>query len=1039
MHQNIVRKLVLIAATAGYGKTSLVVDFARDTDFPVAWLALDETDRDVGTLAADLVHTLQRFFPDSCASTQAMLSAGAAGASQPEQLAAALAGDMDRLPSGYFVVCLDDYHLVAHAEAVGRFVTRLLNLLPEQAHLVMTSRAIPPPPFPIVPLAARQEIAGLNEEQLRFSGSEIQALLQLRNQVAMPEAEAERLAADTEGWITGILLSSHLMWQGLMAAWLKARQADSPVYDYLADEVLSRLSPDLRQFLVESAILPDMDAQACDEVLNRDDSGSLLRQAEEQRLFISGIGDEVRSFRYHQLFREFLLSRLEASAPDRARELRRRAAQWYEQHGWPETAVTFYLAAGDSLRAAAIAEAHAQAVFTSGRHETLRRWGDQLATVAHEAPRLLLYLSKVYTDAGNLDAATSALDTAASVLKARRDREGQIAAAVQLSILTYRKAEYGPALRVAQQAIDAAEQAGLLDLKAQAERYLGLCHFALGDLAAAEATLSRTVPYLEQNGQNYNLALAQHDLARILKASGKTTQAMKAQWAAMALWREQGNLGQLAIALNNTGWDRHMLGHYEEALGLYAEALGLARRAGSGRAEILVLASQGDLLAELGDLRQAAECYGRALDLADRLREPGFKGYLYRANARLDRWQGNHSGALEWLRRSELAAAAPQTEAPGTNSDCLRGTIGLEMGRALEALELLERLCIDLMHSSAVVDLASCLFAVARARLATGDSQGAFSALGEAFDWAEQVGYDQMLVAEAPFSRDLLQAASLQPQLSARAESLAARADAAHGLLARTRSAEAQPKPARRALLEVEALGSSRVLREGRELPKSAWASQQTRELFLYLVDNSPVHRVALIDQFWPSKSAARAAANLHQAIYQVRKALGHEAVQVQDSQYSLAAGLEIGYDVVEFEREARTAMSLTAGDARRTGALSRAIGIYRGEYLADLPADWAQQRRRQLGDLFLQLLRCQAEELMAVSLCSEARQVLVRALEIDPLGDDINALMLRCLAALGRRNALVEHYQVYRERLRTDLGLDPPESTRQLYGRLIR
>ncbi|MBI3361600.1 MAG: hypothetical protein HY023_10890, partial [Chloroflexi bacterium] len=385
LHQNINRKLVLVAAAAGYGKTSLVVDFARDTDFPVAWCALDETDRDLTVLAADLVAAMRGPFPNFGEALQALLGESGRPA-HVEQLASAFARGIESSIDGYFVLCLDDYHVVEDVESVGRFFTKLLEVLPEQAHLLIASRTIPP--FPIAPLAARQEIAGLSEEQLRFTPAEVQALLRLRNDVAVPDSEAEQLTADAEGWITGILLTSHLMWQGLVATWLRARQADAPVYDYLADEVLAGQPAPLRQFLLESAVLPEMDAESCDAVLGRRDRADMMRQAEAQRLFISGIGDEHRAFSYHHLFREFLLARFKPAAPARLREIQKRAGQWYESQGWPETAITFYLAASDTRRAVAIAETNAEAMFIGGRHETLRRWGDQLVVVALEAPTL---------------------------------------------------------------------------------------------------------------------------------------------------------------------------------------------------------------------------------------------------------------------------------------------------------------------------------------------------------------------------------------------------------------------------------------------------------------------------------------------------------------------------------------------------------------------------------------------------------------------------------------------------------------------------
>jgi two-component SAPR family response regulator len=185
--------------------------------------------------------------------------------------------------------------------------------------------------------------------------------------------------------------------------------------------------------------------------------------------------------------------------------------------------------------------------------------------------------------------------------------------------------------------------------------------------------------------------------------------------------------------------------------------------------------------------------------------------------------------------------------------------------------------------------------------------------------------------------------------------------------------------------------------------------------------------------------SAARATANFHQTLYRVRRALKVEVVVFQDGVYRLAPDLNFVYDVAEFERQSRLALGLPAGDLRRIPALRAAADLYIGEYLADLPVEWGQDRRRELHDLFVELLSEYADELIHLTRYAEARTVLSRALTVEPLRDDLHVQMLTCLGALGRRHEVVDHYHRYRELLRNELGLDPPPLARELYARLIR
>lgn len=1035
LHENIDRKLLLISAAAGYGKTSLLLDFAGDTDLPVAWLALDEGDRDLAVFLADVLTSLRGPFPEFGETTEALLRQSAAGI-QPQQAATVLAREFEDTIDSYFILCLDDYHLIDDTGAVDVFMDRLLDLLPEHAHLLIASRSLPP--LPIVQLAARQQIAGLSEEQLRFTAAEVQALLRLRNDVALPDAEAEQLASHTEGWITGILLSSHLMWKGLVATWLRARQADAPVFDYLAGEVLAGQPEGLREFLLESSILPEMDAEICDSILGRTDSASMLRQAESRRLFTTVIGEEVRAFAYHHLFREFLLSRLRATRPERLRELQRRAGECYQAMGWPETALTFYLAAAERERAIAIAEENAEGLFYGGRYDTLRRWGELLAECAVEAPTLHLFLSKVHTDTGNLSSAELALATAREGFDRQQNQRGAISVVVQRSLLSYRQGRFEEALALGLEGYRSASVAGFSLQAGAAQRNAGLSHLALGSLAAAQEALTLSAGLFEQSGHAYERAWALHDLALVLRSSGQTARAAQAQQEALAIWREGGHLGPLAMALNNVGMDQHMLGQYQAALATYAEAMDRARQSGSGTVEVLVLAGQGDLLAELGDLPTAEELFRRAMGLTEAMKEKGLLSYLCRAQARLERWRGNYAAALEWLRRAQLASASPDAAAPGTEVKVLEGSTLLEMGYLEEARTSLRKTCAKLEMTGALVDLTHGLMCLAHAEYKCKDEEKAISTLRLALQMAERVGYDQMLVAEALPSRDLLVAVQRTPDIGPRAASLLARAEAAQTILGADREIPTtafRPTPAS---LEVRALGGSRVLKQGTEITRRNWISQQTRELFLYIVDNAPVRREALLQAFWPEMRAPRATDNFHQTMSRMRRAVGPDVVVFDQGEYRLAPALDLDYDVARFEQGARAALALPAGHLRRPSALAAAIDLYTGEYVSDLSVEWAAIRRQALCDLFVATLSAYASELVGLARYADARQALERALSTDPLRDDLHLEMLRCLSALGRRDEVVRHYRQYRETLRAELGLEPAAEARALYARLI-
>ena len=1039
LHESIHRKLILLSAAAGYGKTSLLATFAAETDYPVAWLALSETDRDLAGLLEHLVGALHARFGRWA--SPALKAAAQAGV-EPAALARAVAHEIDTHLEDYFVLVLDDFHLVDSEPTVVAFFDTLLATLPEQAHLIVAGRTLPPLSY--FGLVAHQQIVGLNEEQLRFSPEETQALLRLRNQLDVPAEAAEALVANTEGWITGILLTTHLMWQGLVARLMEARQSEQPLFEYLAAEVLEQQPLEVQQFLLESAVLPEMEAEACDAVLGRTNSTELLRQAQARRLFVSVVGADQPAYQYHHLFRDFLQARLRARDPGRLRQVQVAAADWYAGHQMPEAAVTFYLASGDLAAAAKLAEVQAKELFTAGRHVTLRRWAEQLAAVADQIPRVFLYLATAETDLNQSAQALADLERATLGYGQRNSDSGRIGLVeVQLrrSFLHIKAGRFVEALALAEAVVAGPESWLPVASRASALRQQGLCQMELRQLEAAEASLTAARDALENTEHTYDLAMTYGDLSALYLQLGSPSQASLAHQRSLTLLRAEEAAVPLASALNNAGWDLYMLGQLESALGTYVEAMEWARRAGAVATERMIWDGQANVLADLGETAQAARLYQQALAQSDGEGERHLRVYLACGLARLDRLAGNYAGALEWLRRADLLLGERQFLMPLTNRAGLKGMILVDTGQAETGLATLRAACAEQLARREFIDLAQTYFFLAVAEFRRGAGPAAEAALAEAFGLTDRIGYDQMLVREALPARDMLEALRPHPTLGARVEALLARAAvvpgmrgrlASHGLLIPEAPLPSEPG------LAIRALGAMQVLKDGVEVARAAWGSQRPRDLFFYLVDRMPVARDKVLAVFWPEMPQSRAVANLYQTLYRLRRALGYEVVVLEEGECRLSGELALTVDALEFEVTARQALGAARNDYRRMELLARATGQYQGEYLPEVDAEWASGRRQALHDLYLRVLSEYTDELLRFTRYGEARTMLSRALAAEPLRDDLHGRMLMCLAAMGRRHEMVDHYRRYREMLRSELGLDPPNDIRQLYGRLI-
>lgn len=380
--------ITLVAAPAGFGKTTLVSEWITQHNQPVAWLSLDDEDNDLGRFFLYLVAALRSLHPHIGETTLVSLQMGQLPAATA--LLTPLLNELNQLTIP-IVLVLDDYHLIT-AAPIHEALTFLIQHLPPTLRLIMTTRL--DPPLPLARWRVRGQLAEIRADDLRFDITEAATFFNQVMGLHLTPADIALLETRTEGWIAGLQLAA-LSMQGRsdIAGFIQSFSGSHRhVFSYLIEEVLNQRPAGTLDFLLQTAILERFNADLCNAVTGLHDSQALLEKIEQANLFLIPLDDERKWYRYHHLFAEVLHDHLQQANPRLIPTLHQSAAAWFEtQELWPE-AIHHALAATDYATAARLIEHVGIALFSQPTiQHSLQRWLSALpASFIRARPRLCL-------------------------------------------------------------------------------------------------------------------------------------------------------------------------------------------------------------------------------------------------------------------------------------------------------------------------------------------------------------------------------------------------------------------------------------------------------------------------------------------------------------------------------------------------------------------------------------------------------------------------------------------------------------------------
>lgn len=547
-------KLTLISAPPGFGKTTLVSEWVAGCERPVAWLSMDKGDNDPTRFLTYLVAALQTIAGNM---GEGVLNVIQSPQPPPtESILTALINEIATIRENFTLV-LDDYHVI-DAESVERALTFLLEHLPPQMHLVITTREDPDLPLPR--LRVRGQLAELRVTDLRFTNSEAAGFLKQVMGLNLLEEDISALETRTEGWVAGLQLAA-LSMQGRkdVSGFIRSFAGDDRyIADYLVEEVLQRQTDHVRSFLLQTSILDRLSGSLCDAVTGQNDGKKMLEALERGNLFVVSLDDNRRWYRYHHLFAGVLLSRLMAEQAERVLTLHLLASKWYEQNGLLADAIRHALTAEDYIWAAALIE---RVWPETNRYIQSAPWLGWVKALpdelVHIRPVLNINYACALMDIGELEAGEARLLQVEKLLETTEDISETPEASKRMVIVDQEQFRLLPATIASTRAYLAGTLGDVadtikytqqnIDLLPEDDHYgregakslLGIAYYAIGDLEAAYKTFEVSFEGMRKAGDIDDVG-GMFLLADIRIAQGRLVDAAGLYEQTMELIPEQG-------------------------------------------------------------------------------------------------------------------------------------------------------------------------------------------------------------------------------------------------------------------------------------------------------------------------------------------------------------------------------------------------------------------------------------------------------------------------------------------------------------------
>ena len=1041
------KKLILVSAPAGYGKTSLLLDFVSTTELPVCWYTINALDAEPQRFIANLIAAISVRFPEFGQRTKAAFQSFS-GNLDSNHLATIMINDLYENVSEHFIIVLEDFHLVNNNPQITNFVSRFIQDVDENCHLVVSSRTLLSLPF-LPMMVARSEVGGLSFEELAFRIDEIQQLFLQNQNHLLTREDAGKIFEKTEGWVTGIVLTSQTDPQSAASQARLVRVSGVGLYDYLS-QLMEQQPAEIQEFLLRTSLLEEFNPSRCQRVIEKPlglppvDWQGLMEVVQQNNLFALPVGEDGSWLRYHYLFLDFLQTKMIRERPSETTLIEGSLAQLFtEDEDW-DHAFAIYRRLNHIDEQVKLVETAGPKVLADGRVSTLSAWLDTLPFDALESrPFLIALQGGVAATTGESNLALTLYNQAIEAMTLPEDRRSMARALGWRAVIHRIMGNLNDSQADAREALDLVQNdIELRIIKAEALRNIGICLRLQGKLTEALTWLEQSLNTSMSIKDRKNEAIIRLELGLLYENLGDYAQAREMYLSSLEYWEKVDNASWLSNILNNLGVLQHLMGDYRTAIDTFEKALNLARTSNYTRLEASILTGIGDIYGELEAIEEAEKAYEQAKLIAQSIQDNFLHVYIDVQYAALLASAGDYRGANRFIEEARQIANLDEQAMEAYLCDLENAGIKLREGRWQDAISMLEDTSyfFEAEGHKVQAEKASLYLVIAYSR--AGNQEKLMERLIKVLSYLDSEYPPVSLIAAAyRFQYPLSQLRSLE-HIQAQIDELFSRINAFQDelpLLRRYIRQHAVSVPFAPPKIYIRTLGKMHVKIDNQVIASSDWQTQAARDLFfLLLAHPEGMTKEEIGSIFWTDDPPEDVKFRIKNTIYRLRHAVGKDIILLDQENYRFNNLVDYEYDVEVFLKE--NALAQQAKDPlHKLSHYREATKLYKGVFLPDIDETWVYSPRENLQQIYMNILLQVAEIYIEMSNFDLALEYVQRALNEDSCLETAYRMSFRIYAAMGNRAAMVRQYQKCVEILQREVNADPSPQTQALYNELLK
>ena len=1063
------KRLALVAAGAGYGKTTTVAQAVEKIGLKTVWYSLDRLDIDFSTFMSYLCRGVQVQFPGICDIPFDFIAASAGAEKSRQALLIRFLSDLEKHIDEDMIIVLDDFHLVQDSVEINRCVQFILERLPLSVHMVVIGRVAPD--LPVSRLRAMGQVCDVGEADLAFTESEIEQLFSEQFQIAVNRRIVRDLHGKTGGWATGLTL---FYWalrgkeiEQIETSLNRFEGSDTFIFQYLEENIFEMQSPEIKDFMLKTSFLSCMAPETCDRLLGKDNSAKLLLFLEENNLFTFPSDESRSSYFYHHLLRDFLQARARREFAGREiRKIRTDIAESMEKSGDRYGALQHYLDATEYTEAARLLESLEIELIVEGRFGFIRKCLQNMPDAFIESnPHILFLKAKLHSYSGRPQLAIDGLKAALRLYQKEHSKKNIAKCMAELGFHYYYTGDIRKADNLLKGLLK--EQAGGVIVSVEVLTFLILFASILGDIDEADRYYrlgERTTAGLGERERL--LSQASMDLAYSYRqySVGDFEKAQELNFRILDIAERWNGDMFLPLTCFHISFTCYFLGQSEQGCEFAKQGIFIAEKIGvyDSQAAWLHYVMALNCLGS-GKVQDAARIGNESLKIfeaqGNRWGVASAHDLLHQAclqsRQSTDEARAHIMSGLQAIRGRDL----PVTEAILKTG--LAGILILEEKYAM-ALPVLEKTYKTLTVSK-YQTFRTCLL-MARCHGKTGNEAEAVKTLSESLGIARTNKYDHFLYREKHWivpllvrlysenrSRDYLGKIFNSADTSFKEALLLLQKDKDPRIAETAETIVNHMPKAPPAPLRVRLLGKFAVYRGNEKIASRSWKNSKALTIFKYLatnVDHGFIHKEILLELLWPEEDAMKTGKRLNVALSALRKILEPELKRGepssylirQNDSYRLAFTDSGGTDVQRFERK----LALARENERSRGWVSlglflEAEACFDGLFLEEDPYDdWCIETRERLNAKYLYALEKIVDFYEHEKNYQECIQYAEKYLRIDKYSEKMYAKSMLFHFMAQNMSGVIKTFEKCKRHIMETLQCPLSEQTIQLYDRLI-